>query len=181
MVDYNTVAAGDKFGNLFVNRLAENVSNQVDDDPTGAGILHEKGQLMGAPHKTKMLAHFHVGDIITSIHRVALVVGGREVLLYTGIHGSVGIFVPFASKDDVDFIQTLEQHMRGEQLSLVGRDQLSWRGYYAPVKAVVDGDLCEMFARLPAQKQSAIAAELDRTVGEVLKKLEQLRVTASGF
>ena len=50
-----------------------------------------------------------------------------------------------------------------------------------PVKAVVDGDLCEQFSRLPAQKQSAIAAELDRTVGEVLKKLEQLRVTASGF
>jgi splicing factor 3B subunit 3 len=181
MVDYNTVACGDKFGNVFVNRLADNVSNQVDDDPTGAGILHEKGQLMGAPHKTKLLAHFHVGDVITSIHKVALVVGGREVLLYTGVHGSIGILVPFVSKDDVDFIGTLEQHMRGEQLSIVGRDQLAWRGYYAPVKAVVDGDLCEMFARLTAQKQASIAGELDRTVGEVLKKLEQLRVSASGF
>ena len=45
----------------------------------------------------------------------------------------------------------------------------------------VDGDLCESFAKLPANKQSMIAGELDRTVGEVLKKLEQLRVTASGF
>jgi splicing factor 3B subunit 3 len=181
MVDYNTVAASDRFGNIFVNRLDAKISDQVDDDPTGAGILHEKGILMGAPHKTKMLCHFHTGDLITSIHRVSLVAGGREVLLYTGIHGTIGILVPFVSKEDVDFISTLEQHMRTEQGSLVGRDHLSWRGYYVPVKAVVDGDLCETYARLPGSKQSSIAGELDRTVGEVLKKLEQLRVTASGF
>ncbi|KAF9050403.1 CPSF A subunit region-domain-containing protein [Panaeolus papilionaceus] len=181
MVDYNTIAAADRFGNVFVNRLDPKTSDQVDEDPTGAGILHEKSQLMGAPHKTKMLAHFHVGDLITSIHKVSLVAGGREVLLYTGLHGTIGILVPFVSKEDVDFISTLEQHMRTEQGSLVGRDQLSWRGYYVPVKAVVDGDLCETFARLPGSKQQNIAAELDRTVGEVLKKLEQLRVTASGF
>lgn len=181
MVDYNTVVAGDKFGNVFVNRLSMSDSNQVDEDPTGAGILHEKGLFMGAPHKTKMLAHFHIGDIITSIHKISMVAGGRDVILYTGLHGTIGILVPFVSKEDVDFISTLEQHMRTEQLSLIGRDHLSWRGYYTPVKAVVDGDLCEMFARLPPQKQSAIAGELDRTVGEVLKKLDQLRVTASGF
>lgn len=181
MVDYNTVAAGDRFGNVFVNRLDPKISDQVDDDPTGAGILHEKNILAGAPHKTTMLAHYHVGDIVTSINKVSLVAGGREVLLYTGLHGTVGILIPFISKEDVDFISTLEQHMRTEQSSLVGRDHLAWRGYYAPVKAVVDGDLCESFARLPATKQSSIAGELDRTVGEVLKKLEQLRVTASGF
>ena len=181
MVDYTTVVCGDKFGNLFVNRLADNVSTQVDDDPTGAGILHEKGQLMGAPHKTKLLTHFHLGDIPTSIHKVALVAGGREVVVYTGLHGTIGVLVPFVSKEDVDFVTTLEQHMRTEAGSLVGRDQLSFRGYYAPVKAVVDGDLCETFARLPAQKQSSIAGELDRSVGEVLKKLDSLRVGASGF
>jgi splicing factor 3B subunit 3 len=183
MVDYNTVALGDRFGNVFVNRLDAKVSDQVDEDPTGAGILHEKGQLMGAPHKTRLLCAFHVGDVITSLHKAALVAGGREVVVYTGLHGTLGVLAPFASKDDVDFISTLEQHMRTEltAFGLVGRDHLSWRGYYAPVKAVVDGDLCEAFARLPASKQSAIAGELDRTVGEVLKKLEQLRVTASGF
>ena len=181
MVDYNTVAAGDRFGNIFVNRLDPKVSEQIDDDPTGAGILHEKPILMGAPHKAKMICHFHVGDLVTSVHRVSLVAGGREVLLYTCLHGTIGILVPLVSKEDVDFISTLEQHIRTEQGSLVGRDQLSWRGYYTPVKGVVDGDLCETFARLPGTKQSAIAGELDRTVGEVLKKLEQLRVTASGF
>ena len=80
IVDYNTVAAGDRFGNIFVNRLSSKVSDSVDDDPTGAGILHEKSMLMGAPHKTEMLCHFHVGDLITSIHKVSLVAGGREEL-----------------------------------------------------------------------------------------------------
>ena len=189
MVDYETVAAGDKFGNVFLNRLPPNVTPLVDEDPTGAGILHEKSVLMGAPHKTRLLTHFHIGDIVTSLQRVALVPGGREVLLYTGLQGSVGLLVPFVSKEDTDFMTTLEQHMRTEGVggqgaggqSLVGRDQMSYRGYYVPVKAVVDGDLCERFAWLPAARQAAIAGELDRTVGEVLKKLEGLRVTASGL
>ena len=90
-----------------------------------------------------------------------------------GAEAAIGVLVPFVSKEDVDFISTLEQHMRMEQSSLVGRDQLSWRGYYVPVKGVVDGDLCETFAGLPGPKQSSIAGELDRTIGEVLKKLEQ--------
>ena len=83
-----------------------------------------KGILMGAPHQTKLLAHFHTGNLITSIHKVSLVAGGREVLLYMGLHGTVGVLVPFVSKEDVDFtgISTLEQHMRTEQRSLVGRN-----------------------------------------------------------
>lgn len=180
MVDYNTVAVGDKFGNIFINRVDQSVTKQVDDDPTGAGTLHEKSILMGAPHKTKMLTHYHIGDVITKIQKVSLVAGGRDILVYFCLHGTIGMLVPFVSKEDVDFISTLEQHMRTENLSLVGRDHLAWRGYYTPVKATVDGDLCEYFAKLPAPKQHAIAGELDRTIGEVLKKLESLRVTA-GF
>ncbi|CEL54610.1 Pre-mRNA-splicing factor RSE1 OS=Cryptococcus neoformans var, neoformans serotype D (strain B-3501A) GN=RSE1 PE=3 SV=1 [Rhizoctonia solani AG-1 IB] len=181
LVDYDTVAIGDKFGNIVVNRLPANVSQQVDDDPTGAGIMHEREFLHGAPHKTKLLAHFNVGDIVTSVHRAALVPGGRDVVAYTGLHGTIGVLIPLASKEDVDFITTLEQHMRSEHSSLVGRDHLAYRGYYVPVKAVVDGDLCERFAMLPSTKQKSIAGELDRTVGEVLKKLEGLRVAGSGF
>lgn len=194
MVDYETVAAGDKFGNLFINRLPKNVSEEVDDDPTGASIMHEKGYLMGAPHRTGLIAHYHVGDIITSIQKVALVAGGREVLLYTGVMGTVGVLVPFVSNEDVDFFSTLEMHLRTEAPSLVGesllftlsflrspadaffiagRDHLAYRSAYAPVKSVVDGDLCNQFGLLSMQKQAGIAGDTDRTVAEVLKKLEQ--------
>jgi splicing factor 3B subunit 3 len=180
MVDYETVAVGDKFGNILINRLPSVVSRIVDDDPTGQGILHEKPKLMGAPNKTSLLAHYNVGDIVTSLTKISLVAGGRDVLLYTGLHGTVGLLIPFVSKEDIEFMSTLEMHLRAEAPSLVGRDHLSYRGYYAPVKAVIDGDLCEQYALLPQTKQSAIAGDLDRTVGEVLKKVESIR-SSSGF
>ncbi|WOO84633.1 Pre-mRNA-splicing factor RSE1 [Vanrija pseudolonga] len=179
-IDYDTVACADKFGNVFINRLDERISEKVDDDPTGAGILHEKGFLMGAANKTDMIAHYNVGSIVTSLTKVSVAPGGRDVIVYTTISGAVGALIPFISNDDVEFMSTLEMHIRSLNTSLVGRDHLSYRGYYAPVKAVVDGDLCESFNLLPYPKQQAIAADLDRNVGDVLKKLEQMR-TGSVF
>jgi splicing factor 3B subunit 3 len=116
--------------------------------------------------------------------------------------GTVGALVPLVSREDVEFWSMLEMHLRTENQSLVGRDHLAYRGCqlllffpirfldmlnvvlfsdYAPPKAVIDGDLCETFARLPTSKQAQIASELDRTVPEVLKKLEGQRVFAAGF
>jgi len=40
---------------------------------------------------------------------------------------------------------------------------------------VIDGDLCEQYPSLPADMQRKIADELDRTPGEILKKLEDIR------
>jgi splicing factor 3B subunit 3 len=65
--------------------------------------------------------------------------------------------------------------MRAEHPPLAGRDHLAFRSAYFPVREVVDGDLCTQFAALPPAKQQAIAAELDRSPGEVLKKLEDVR------
>ena len=52
---------------------------------------------------------------------------------------------------------------------------MSYRSYYAPVKEVADGELCELFANLPHDVQATIASDLDRSAGEVLKKLEDTR------
>jgi splicing factor 3B subunit 3 len=179
MIDYDTIAGGDKFGNFFVGRLPTDISEEVDDDPTGSRLLYEKGYLQGAPHKNNNISHFQVGDIITSLQKSSLVSGGREILVYTTILGSIGAFIPFASQEDVDFFQTLEMHMRQEAAPLCGRDHLAFRSYYVPVKAAVDGDLCEMYNTLPLAKKQSIAEELDRTPAEVQKKLEDIRVRAA--
>lgn len=50
-----------------------------------------------------------------------------------------------------------------------------FRSIYAPVKDVIDGDLCQMFSSLELNKQRILADELDRTPNEVLKKIESLR------
>ncbi|KAI9314019.1 CPSF A subunit region-domain-containing protein [Zopfochytrium polystomum] len=174
-VDYDTVAGGDKFGNLFVVRLPDDVSKEVDEDPAGNKMVYEKGYLNGAAFKIQHLCEFHVGETITSLQKTSLVAGGREVLLYTTILGRVGVLVPFVSKEDVDFFQTLEMHLRGSSPPLLGRDHIAFRSVYQPVRNVVDGDLCEMFHVVAPEKRRAIAEDMDRSVAEVSKKLEDLR------
>ncbi|CAO1634280.1 unnamed protein product [Sympodiomycopsis kandeliae] len=185
MLDYDTVAAGDKFGNIFINRLDPSVSRHVDEDPSGTTVLHEKSFLQGAPHRLALQAHYHVGDIITSLHKVSLAPGGKEGIMYTCLGGTIGMLVPFVSKEDVEMLSTLEMHLRQEASlvnspyalsSLVGRDHLAYRGYYVPVKSIIDGDLCEQYGLLNYQRQEAIAEQLSRSTADVKKKLETLRV-----
>ena len=160
---------------------------------------------------------------------------------------SAGVLYPFTSKEDCDFFQHLEMHMRQEHPPLLGRDHLAYRwgggglhgvwwcvwggaqwgsartslapvpaparraapcapqprhppchglrdhhcrhhhhhhhhhrtpplrSFYFPVKDVVDGDLCEQYPQLAADKARGVAEELDRSPGEVLKKLEDIR------
>jgi splicing factor 3B subunit 3 len=99
------------------------------------------------------------------------VVGGQEILLWSGLMGTIGVFIPFVSREDTDFFQSLEQHLRTEDPPLAGRDHLMYRGYYAPVKGVIDGDLCERFNLLPNDKKQMIAGELDRSVREIERKI----------
>lgn len=57
--------------------------------------------------------------------------------------------------------------MRTEYSTLCGRDHTSFRSYYFPIKAIIDGDMCEKFSNLDAARQKTIADELDRTPNEV--------------
>lgn len=157
MLDYETVAGGDRFGNFWVVRCPSDVSELSDQDPSGSTLIHEKSYLMGSAHRLQLLAHYHLGDIPTSLHKTQLVAGGRDVVVYTGMMGGLGIFVPFISKEDVDFFQQLEAHMRSEDPPLIGRDHLVYRGYYAPPKGVIDGDLCEVRPGSPVRVANIVA------------------------
>lgn len=175
VLDYSTVATADKFGNIAVIRLSSSITDDVDEDPTGAKALWDRGLLNGASQKADFIANFHVGEICMSLQRATLIPGGSESLVYTTLSGTVGVLVPFTSHEDQDFFQHLEMHMRSENPPLCGRDHLSFRSYYYPLKNVIDGDLCEQFNAIDAAKQKSIAEDLDRTSSEVSKKLEDIR------
>ncbi|KAK4695986.1 splicing factor 3B subunit 3, partial [Lecanoromycetidae sp. Uapishka_2] len=175
MVDYETVAGGDKFGNIWLLRCPQKASEEADEDGSGAHLVHERSYLQGAPNRLALNSHFFGQDVPTSIQKTQLVAGGRDVLVWTGLQGTLGIFIPFVSREDVDFFQTLEQHLRSEDAPLAGRDHLIYRGYYVPVKGMIDGDLCERYAMLPNDKKQMIAGELDRSVREIERKISDMR------
>ena len=173
----------DKFGSVFVLRLPADVSDDIDGSGVGAGagagaglraLWDSAGQSSGAPNKCVQVASFYVGAAVTSLQKAVLQPGGSEVVLYATVHGAIGALVPLAGKDEADLFVRLERALRGEAAaaSLVGRDHVSFRSSFVPVS---HGDLCEAFARLPFERQAALAADLDRTPAEVVKKLEDLR------
>ncbi len=174
-LDYDTVAGADKFGNVFVCRLPADASEEVEDDPAGGRVHSGAGVLSGAPHKLETPAVVHVGAACRALCRAVLQAGGAEALLYGSVSGAVGALLPFTNREDVDFAQQLEMHMRQDAPPLSGRDHMAYRGAYFPVKDVVDGDLCEQYAALPAATQRRIADEMERTPSEIVKKLEDLR------
>lgn len=169
MVDYDSVAGADKFGNLWIVRCPEKASLEADEP--GDSVSRSHDYLHGSPNRLDLVAHIYMQDIPTSIHKTSLVVGGQSVLIWSGFEGTIGALIPFSSREDADFFQTLETHMRGTDPSLVGRDHLMYRSYYAPVKGIIDGDLCERYRFLPSDKKQAIASELDRSVREVERKI----------
>ncbi|KAK5707950.1 pre-mRNA-splicing factor rse1 [Elasticomyces elasticus] len=176
MLDYETVAGGDKFGNLWVVRCPEQASKESDEEGIGGYIVNERSYLGGAPYRLELRSHFFTQDVALSIQRTALVPGGQEVLFWSGLQGTLGMMVPFVSREDVEFFTQLEQLLRAEDAAaLVGRDHLMYRGYYVPVKGVVDGDLCERFLGLSVDGKAKIAAEVEREVREVERKVVEMR------
>ena len=177
MVDYETVAGGDKFGNLWLVRCPQKASEEADEEGSGAHLLHERQYLSGAPNRLSLVTHYFPGDIPTSIQKTNLVAGGRDVIFWTGFQGTLGMLVPFVSREDVDFFQSLEMQLAGTNGNppLLGRDHLMYRSYYAPSKGTIDGDLCETYFLLPNDKKQMIASELDRSIREIERKISDMR------
>ncbi|CAN6704950.1 unnamed protein product [Malus baccata var. baccata] len=174
-IDFDTMAGADKFGNVYFVRLPQDVSDEIEEDPTGGRIKWEQGRLNGAPNKVEEIVQYHVGDAVSCLQKASLIPGGGECIIYGTVMGSLGSLLAFTSRDDVDFFSHLEMYMRQEHPPLCGRDHMAYRSAYFPVKDVIDGDLCEQFPTLPMDLQRKIADELDRTPGEILKKLEEIR------
>ncbi|KAL4808201.1 CPSF A subunit region-domain-containing protein [Aspergillus unguis] len=175
MVDYETTAGGDKFGNLWLVRCPKKISEEADEEGSGAHLIHDRGYLQGTPNRLELMAHVFTQDIPTSLHKTQLVAGGRDILVWTGFMGTIGILVPFVSREDVDFFQSLEMQLASQCPPLAGRDHLIYRSYYAPVKGVIDGDLCEMYFLLSNDTKMMIAGELDRSVREIERKISDMR------
>ena len=121
LLDWNTIAVGDKFGNISILRIprgADLLSPGLAypiHDPTGQRTLWDisrgGGEDSNVP-KLELLCHYHVGEVVTGMTRASLVAGGGESLLYVTITGRIGTLVPFTTRADVEFYTQLESTLR---------------------------------------------------------------------
>ncbi len=175
ILDYDTIAGCDKFENFFVYRLPQGCDEESEEDPMGTKYKWDVGYLNGAAYKMELIAQFHKGDLITTLKKCSLNGSTDSLLIYGTSSGAIGVFMPFETREEVDFFVHLEMYLRIESQPLCGRDHQMYRSAYGPVKCVIDGDLCEEFSALEFSKQKIMATELDKTPVEIYKKLEEIR------
>lgn len=188
-LDKRTIAVGDRFGNIVVNRVPQDVAVQISNNVLSQ---FQDEFLNGPSFRLSKLCEFYVGDVVTSFQKGSFVVGGTESLIYTGIQGTVGLMLPLGTIQEVQFLLNLEKTMRKyyerelddvvklkDRFNLVGREQLKFRSYYNPVKNVIDGDFLEKYFELDSGLKIKIASELSRVPREVERKLYGLRNRAA--
>lgn len=173
LLDMNTIAVGDKFGNISVLRLPRGADARAVD-MSGTRALWDSSRDNVTP-RLETLCNYYVGEVVTGMTRSSLVAGGSESLIYVTATGRIGALVPFTSRENVEFYTELEACLRKDAPRYTGREPQAYRSYYAPVKNVIDGDLCEAYGKLSFEEQQKIAQQIDRNVGEVIKKLEDTR------
>ena len=69
ILDYTTVAIGDKFGSVSIVRLPSSINDNVDEDPTGTKSLWDRGVLNGASQKAECICVIHIGEIPLSLQK----------------------------------------------------------------------------------------------------------------
>ena len=160
MLDYDTTIGGDKFGNIWLVRCPQKVSESSDESPDGSDLLVDKSFLGGTANRLDLVAHYFTNDIPISIQKTVLLSGGERIIFWAGLQGTLGALIPFNSRRQHKMFQQLELQLRSDDKPLSGRDHLAFRSYFAPVKNVIDGDLIERFLVLSRDKRESIAGQL---------------------
>jgi splicing factor 3B subunit 3 len=178
-LDYDTVAVADRYGNFSVMRLPATVSEAAESD--GSALVVKRDGVFDSGNALEKLAEFYVGETIVSLQKAAFVHGAREAIYYVTVSGAIGVFIPFAQRNDALLSQNLELFMRTEEPAMMlGRDHLAFRSSYSPVKSVIDGDLCEHLQSLTSDRKHTASQLLDASPEELLRHLQAIR-SSIGF
>lgn len=189
VLDYSTVCGSDKFGNIFVLRLPPELAGATEEF---GGVSYTERSSLGsgsrnAQHNLSLEACIHVGSTVVGLTTGSVrgrslplstgdVEGNDDAIIYSTINGALGILCPLKFRGDVDFVSSLEREVRKKFFkSVSGRDHMTYRSSFYPVKNVVDGDLCEAFSGLSHAEQEKCAEGLSRQREDVIRKLDELR------
>lgn len=192
LIDNNTVACGDKFGNFFILRLSNNINDNINVR-TGVIASSQSTSLTSvntslskslktmeeAPYKFELINHYYLNDIPMKIIRTKLNNYQQEVIIICTLKGNLYLMKPLINKEEIFFYSTLESFMRDSYTNICQRDQLSYRSLYQPVKNVYDYNLCESFKKLKKDvqlnflKRNQFSSRYQ--LQDVIKKIEEAK------
>lgn len=175
VLDVDTVALSDKFANVILLRCPPHVSSIVAEPDRRALLMSKVSVLNACPYKLDLVAQIYIGDLITGINKGFLFAGGLETLVYTGIQGTIGILAPIHSKQECLFLQKLETEMQDKSPSYLGRSFAGYRGYYAPARNVIDGDLCEQYQYLDEELKQEVASTISMDKKSISRRIAEFR------
>jgi len=69
------------------------------EDPSGGAVQWSNRGIIGAPHKLSLLNSYYVGETISKVLKTSITPGGRECIFYATIFGTLGVMVPFQSRE----------------------------------------------------------------------------------
>ena len=61
VLDHSTIAAVDKFGNVFTLRVPDDVNEDVEAGGSSASLMWEQAS-GGAPNKLELMTHYYLGE-----------------------------------------------------------------------------------------------------------------------
>ncbi|CAK9437852.1 uncharacterized protein LODBEIA_P22300 [Lodderomyces beijingensis] len=207
-LDYDTIIGGDKFGQIFISRLDRANSLHVDHEwslfkrdamsTSNSSLAATSGStaMSSCVFKLRNVCEYYLPDIITSFQITeSNGINDDGSVLYTGVKGTLGLFIPLVTKSEIAMLFDLELEMgklcnhdlQQEQdasdesrevarwLSPLGKDHIKSKSYYNAAKGVIDGDFCELYLQLSPRLKLGIAQRMKRSVNEIEKKLNDLR------
>lgn len=175
-VDYDTVMGGDKFGNLFLLRCPEAVSIDADEEGSEVRLRSEREYLGGLGTKLEPKMHYYTGDLPMSIQKTRLVSGGEDVVVWTGLGGTIGVLIPIKLRSTFNQMQGIVDGILARTGTLLGRDHLSYRGYYDARKGMVDGDMMERYFQFAEHEKAGLANDVDESdYTNIERKIHDLR------
>lgn len=106
VLDYDTIAVADKFGNVNVLRLPPDVSRRIEGDPSSGKALEGVSWLNGAPHKFEAGAWQRGARVPTEAAALGSVCSGRAAALCCGhAHASLlGPHLPVSAATCIDSV-----------------------------------------------------------------------------
>ena len=188
-IDSESVAAADKFGNLYVVRLpayqqrqlesadAAEIERLVKSKQLAAAMTQNAVNRSAAPFELSTIANTFVGSMVTAVCKCQLSAHSHEILLATTLSGALIAFIPLTNRDEIDLLSLLQIHIRQSvaTTTIGGHDHLQWRSSYWTVQSVIDGELIESFNQLNSEHQQRIAEQLNTKREHITRKIEDVR------